>query len=56
MTATIVFLPDRLNREPVVIRGMTTTEMFIALGTGLVSGVLIVMVAALIAGMWALIA
>ncbi|EKQ9065432.1 DUF3487 family protein, partial [Salmonella enterica] len=34
MTQTIEFLPDRLNREPVVFRGMTTSELFIALSGG----------------------
>ena len=29
---TIPFLPDRLNREPVVWRGLTTRELFLALG------------------------
>lgn len=28
---TIPFLPDRLNREPVVWRGLTTRELFLAL-------------------------
>ncbi|EBA2318773.1 DUF3487 family protein, partial [Salmonella enterica] len=32
--ATILFLPDRLNREPVVWRGLTTSELFLALASG----------------------
>ncbi|EKK5221837.1 TIGR03750 family conjugal transfer protein [Cronobacter sakazakii] len=53
--ATIPFLPDRLNREPVVWRGLTTSELFLALATGLgvgcVSGILL----SLVTGYWPLI-
>ncbi len=46
--ATIPFLPDRLNREPVVWRGLTTSELFLALtiglGGGCVSGILLALV------------
>lgn len=53
--ATIEFLPDRLNREPTVFRGLTTTELFIALGGGLVSGLLCGIFPAVVLGIWALI-
>ncbi|TKV13936.1 TIGR03750 family conjugal transfer protein [Citrobacter sp. wls619] len=55
MTLTIEFLPDRLNREPVVFRGMTTTELFIALSSGLLAGLLCGIFPAVILGIWALI-
>ncbi|EAR3735095.1 TIGR03750 family conjugal transfer protein [Salmonella enterica subsp. diarizonae serovar 42:l,v:1,5,7] len=55
MTLTIEFLPDRLNREPVVFRGMTTTELFIALIFGLMTGLLCGIIPAVVLGVWALI-
>ncbi|MDN8600304.1 TIGR03750 family conjugal transfer protein [Citrobacter sp. S2-9] len=55
MTLTIAFLPDRLNREPVVFRGMTTTELFIALSSGLLAGLLCGIFPAVVLGVWALI-
>ncbi|EAN4681537.1 TIGR03750 family conjugal transfer protein [Salmonella enterica] len=55
MTQTIEFLPDRLNREPVVFRGMTTTELFIALGGGLLSGLVCGIFPAILLGIWALV-
>lgn len=55
MTQTIPFLPDRLNREPVVFRGMTTTELFIALGGGLLTGFISGIFPAVALGIWALI-
>lgn len=55
MTQTIEFLPDRLNREPVVFRGMTTTELFIALASGLLAGLLCGACPAVVLGIWALI-
>lgn len=55
MTQTIEFLPDRLNREPVVFRGMTTTELFIALGGGLLLGLVCGIFPAIFLGIWALI-
>ncbi|EAS1759733.1 TIGR03750 family conjugal transfer protein [Salmonella enterica] len=55
MALTIEFLPDRLNREPVVFRGMTTTELFIALGGGLLGGLLCGVLPAVLLSIWALI-
>ncbi|HAV1831770.1 TPA: TIGR03750 family conjugal transfer protein [Enterobacter hormaechei subsp. steigerwaltii] len=55
MTQTIAFLPDRLNREPVVFRGMTTTEMFMALACGLLAGLIAGIALALLMSAWALI-
>lgn len=55
MLLTIEFLPDRLNREPVVFRGMTTTELFIALGSGLLAGLLCGIFPAVALSIWALI-
>ena len=55
MTQTIEFLPDRLNREPVVFRGMTTTELFLVFLSGLSSGLLTGIIPAILLGMWALI-
>ncbi|EJN2862236.1 TIGR03750 family conjugal transfer protein [Salmonella enterica subsp. enterica serovar Yaba] len=55
MTLTIEFLPDRLNREPVVFRGMTTSELFIALGGGFAAGLIGGIIPAVLLGIWALI-
>ena len=35
---TIPFLPERLNREPAVFRGLTVSELLIALLVGLATG------------------
>ncbi|MCX8967299.1 TIGR03750 family conjugal transfer protein [Erwinia psidii] len=55
MAQTIEFLPDRLNREAVVFRGMTTTELFIALGGGLATGLIGGISPAVLLEMWALV-
>jgi conjugative transfer region protein (TIGR03750 family) len=55
MSLTIEFLPDRLNREPVVFRGMTTTELFIALAGGLLAGLTGGIFPAVLLGIWALV-
>lgn len=55
MSVNIDFLPDRLNREPVVFRGMTTTELFMALLAGLFCGAASGSAAAIAVGEWALI-
>ncbi|EAS1759884.1 TIGR03750 family conjugal transfer protein [Salmonella enterica] len=52
---TIEFLPDRLNREPVVFRGMTTTELFIALSGGFIAGLFGGIIPAVLLNIWALI-
>lgn len=36
--STIPFLPERLNREPAVFRGLTVSELLIALLAGLAAG------------------
>lgn len=54
MALTIEFLPDRLNREPVVFRGMTTTELFITLAGGFVTGLISGIFPAVLYGVWAL--
>lgn len=38
---TLVFLPERLNRDPAVLRGLTNDEMWVALGTGAIVGLLL---------------
>ena len=38
---TLVFLPERLNRDPAVLRGLTNDEMWVALGTGAVIGLML---------------
>ncbi|HFO7999519.1 TPA: TIGR03750 family conjugal transfer protein [Escherichia coli] len=53
--ATIPFLPDRLNREPVVWRGLTTSELFLALALGLGGGCAFGILLALITHYWPLI-
>ncbi|WP_259564837.1 TIGR03750 family conjugal transfer protein [Enterobacter sichuanensis] len=52
--ANIPFLPDRLNREPVVWRGLTTSELFLALASGLGGGCAFGIVLALITRYWPL--
>lgn len=54
MTLTIDFLPDRLNREPVVFRGMTASELFISLCAGLLCGLIAGIFPSLLSGVWAL--
>ncbi|EOF5433972.1 TIGR03750 family conjugal transfer protein [Salmonella enterica] len=55
MALIIEFLPDRLNREPTVFRGLTTTELFIALGGGLLCGLVCGILPAAALGIWALV-
>ena len=38
---TLVFLPERLNRDPAVLRALTNDEMWIALGVGAVIGLVL---------------
>ncbi|MDU8924314.1 TIGR03750 family conjugal transfer protein [Pasteurellaceae bacterium LIM206] len=48
---TITFIPDRLNRPPVVTRGMTMSELILAIitgaGIGAVSGVFVMLITGL---------
>ena len=37
---TLVFLPEKLNRDPTVLRGLTNDEMWLALGSGAVLGLI----------------
>ncbi|USB67188.1 TIGR03750 family conjugal transfer protein [Klebsiella pneumoniae] len=55
MAQTIEFLPDRLNREPVVFRGMTTTELFMVLAGGFLAGLTGGVFPAALLGIWALV-
>ncbi|UTJ48411.1 TIGR03750 family conjugal transfer protein [Atlantibacter subterranea] len=52
---TLPFLPDRLNREPVVWRGLTTSELFLALAAGIGGGGMFGIMLALLTGTWPLI-
>lgn len=38
---TVVFLPERLNRDPAVLRGLTNDEMWLALGSGAILGLVL---------------
>lgn len=38
---TLTFLPERLNRDPAVLRGLTNDEMWVALIVGAVLGVIL---------------
>ncbi|ONH51608.1 conjugative transfer region protein, TIGR03750 family [Pseudomonas cedrina] len=38
---TLVFLPERLNCDPVVLRGLTNDEMWVALGAGAFIGLVL---------------
>ncbi|MBP2170717.1 conjugative transfer region protein (TIGR03750 family) [Erwinia toletana] len=53
--ATINFLPDRLNREPTVFRGLTVTELMMALAAGLMAGAVAGTLLTLFSGHWPLI-
>lgn len=50
---TIEFLPERLNRAPVVFRGLTTFEMFLAMGAGAIGGLLMGIPVTMLLGSWA---
>lgn len=52
---TIAFLPERLNHEPAVFRGLTISELLIALFSGLAIGVLTGIIPALLWRNWSLI-
>lgn len=39
--ATITFLPDRLNAEPVVFKGFTTPELFMTAGLSVLGGLVV---------------
>ncbi|EPC8060012.1 TIGR03750 family conjugal transfer protein [Yersinia enterocolitica] len=52
---TIPFLPERLNREPAVFRGLTVSELFIALLSGLAIGALTGIIPALLWHNWSII-
>lgn len=39
--ATISFLPDRLNAEPVVFKGFTTPELFMTAGASVLGGLVV---------------
>ena len=38
---TLTFLPERLNRDPAVLRGLTNDEMWVALSVGATLGVIL---------------
>ncbi|MCM2380481.1 MULTISPECIES: TIGR03750 family conjugal transfer protein [Pseudomonas] len=38
---TLVFLPERLNHDPAVLRGLTNNEMWVALGAGAFIGLVL---------------
>lgn len=53
--STILFLPERLNREPAVFRGLTVSELLIALLVGLVTGAIAGAIPAVLWRNWSLI-
>ena len=53
--STISFLPERLNREPAVFRGLTVSELLIALLSGLAIGALTGLLLAVLWQNWSLI-
>ncbi|MFN3769433.1 MAG: TIGR03750 family conjugal transfer protein [Ectopseudomonas guguanensis] len=53
MAATIEFLPERLNRPPVVFRGLTTGEMFLAFAVGAATGLAAGIPIAISVSLWA---
>lgn len=38
---TLIFLPERLNRDPAVLRGLTNDEMWLALSLGALTGLIV---------------
>ncbi|EBK3045220.1 TIGR03750 family conjugal transfer protein [Salmonella enterica] len=52
---TIPFLPERLNREPAVFRGLTVSELLIALLIGLATGAIAGTIPAILWRNWSLI-
>lgn len=53
--ATIEFLPERLNRPPVVFRGLTSAEIFLAFAAGAVAGSVLGILLAIAVGLWAVV-
>ena len=51
---TLVFLPERLNHDPVVLRGLTNDELWVALGLGALFGLLLGLPLAIVGGAIAL--
>ncbi|HDR1435565.1 TPA: TIGR03750 family conjugal transfer protein [Pasteurella multocida] len=51
----IDFLPNRLNRQPVIYRGMTNTEIFTLAGIGALIGCGVGILVAILFGEWVLI-
>lgn len=49
-TATIYFIPERLNRRPAVYRGMTFFELLLVIGMGSLAGALVGIVVMLLFG------
>lgn len=41
LDGTLTFLPERLNRDPAVLRGLTNDEMWVALTVGATLGVIL---------------
>jgi len=53
--STIPFIPERLNREPAVFRGLTVSELLIALLVGLATGAIAGTIPAILWHNWSLI-
>lgn len=41
LDATVAFLPNRLNRQPVIVRGLTADELWVTAGLSAIAGLLI---------------
>lgn len=52
--ATVTFLPHRLNRQPVIVRGLTADELWITVGASALAGLLLGIALAMLAGSFAL--
>lgn len=52
---TVEFLPERLNRFPIVIRGMTNDEMFIVTGIGAAIGLVVGIIGGIVTGYLAMV-
>jgi conjugative transfer region protein (TIGR03750 family) len=52
---TVSFLPERLNRDPIVLRGMTNDEMFFVAALGVALGFLLGLIGWLVTGYLAMV-
>lgn len=52
---TVTFLPHRLNRQPVIVRGLTADELWITAGLSTVCGLVLGLALATLSHQWAIV-